>query len=1040
MAENKRIDDIISEKAFQQLDLLVEKLGKSQSEFAEMAKKASELNTEISKSKDFDGFNKAVEQANRQIEELNKKEQESIKIKNKLVSEEKKAVEVVKGSLLGKKEETKLLNSLNGSLEQNIRANLRLKNELKTVREEQKRLNSQMTGSNKITSELSRRKEALAIRENELKTAVTASNLEIRRATKENQAAEGSLDEMAARLDQLRGAYRSLNKEQRENVEIGGSLLASISEYDKALKEADAAQGVFNRNVGNYSNEVQDAFEKTGIFSNEMQILGQAQQLYIIGAKGAKLATQSFSKALIATGIGAIIIALGSLVALLTATQKGMDFVGQVTESVSAVLGTFVDALSDTGESIANQIIPIFDALVKNITGLYDILMGVINLDFNRVLDGTKAVGESFTDLVDAGSKIEGIDLIGLGNDAAFAAKEAFRLRGALQDIEREQKNVDLLRSESRARIEELKFIAEDQSKSEKERSAAAREALTIEQELLQKRIDLKARELEAEKALNNLTKSDDSDRNREIDIQIELNELREESTTKQIELNNKLNELQRSAEAKRIAAAKEAEAEKQKIADAAFSLEQSRLTRSAERSKEVFENEKNAYQDRISNLESYLKTEEERIILARDKELSAKNILESDKIRITEEAQAEIERLRKQGADRANEILLNEVERSKDANSQRLKNEVDSIKQAEAERLIALNGRFSSGAMTEKEYQAERLRINQDTNNKILEQEINAVQALIDINKKRGISTIEQERQLAELRLKLSEQGREKQIADIEKVAEREAEIAEKRKELSAEIADLAVSIINQGYEDQINKLKQQNDLIDTNKAKEIERINETAESEEKKAAKIAIIEARAQAQKEENDRKAKQVQAEQARFQKAISVARIIQNTAAGVMAALASVPPNIPLSILIGAIGSAQLAKVATTKIPAFEKGTDNSPEGFALVGEKGVEGRIDPDGGFSLTPGKPTVTYLKKGTQIIPNNEIKKSLSYEKGNNAGKSWEIDKMLIDEISGLKKAYSEKPSTNVLINKGGMSYVYNKGKNRTNYINKKI
>jgi hypothetical protein len=74
----------------------------------------------------------------------------------------------------------------------------------------------------------------------------------------------------------------------------------------------------------------------------------------------------------------------------------------------------------------------------------------------------------------------------------------------------------------------------------------------------------------------------------------------------------------------------------------------------------------------------------------------------------------------------------------------------------------------------------------------------------------------------------------------------------------------------------------------------------------------------------------------------------------------------------SDLAAALGAAQLALVASRPLPAFAKGTDNSPEGFAEVGERGRElVRDGRTGKWGITPDKSTVTYLTKGSQVIPN---------------------------------------------------------------------
>ena len=95
-------------------------------------------------------------------------------------------------------------------------------------------------------------------------------------------------------------------------------------------------------------------------------------------------------------------------------------------------------------------------------------------------------------------------------------------------------------------------------------------------------------------------------------------------------------------------------------------------------------------------------------------------------------------------------------------------------------------------------------------------------------------------------------------------------------------------------------------------------------------------------------------------------------------GIAAATAQAPLTFGASLawipLIKTSAALQIATVLAQSIPKFAKGTDNSPEGLAWVGEKGTELKVSPDGKASLTPGKPTLDYLEKGTKIIPHNEL------------------------------------------------------------------
>jgi TP901 family phage tail tape measure protein len=100
-----------------------------------------------------------------------------------------------------------------------------------------------------------------------------------------------------------------------------------------------------------------------------------------------------------------------------------------------------------------------------------------------------------------------------------------------------------------------------------------------------------------------------------------------------------------------------------------------------------------------------------------------------------------------------------------------------------------------------------------------------------------------------------------------------------------------------------------------------------------------------------------------------------QIAIDTAANVVRSIlqnGGIPTGIPFGLAAAALGAAQLALVASRPLPAFAKGTDNSPEGFAEVGERGRElVRDGKTGKWGITPDKSTVTYLTKGSQVIPN---------------------------------------------------------------------
>jgi len=191
-------------------------------------------------------------------------------------------------------------------------------------------------------------------------------------------------------------------------------------------------------------------------------------------------------------------------------------------------------------------------------------------------------------------------------------------------------------------------------------------------------------------------------------------------------------------------------------------------------------------------------------------------------------------------------------------------------------------------------------------------------------------------------------------------------------------------------------NAIQDEIDMLEKKKQKELEIINQSLLSEQDKAAKVTILEARSAAEREQLEKRQRDLRLKQAKFDKAEAIANIIQQTAVSVLANSVKSPALIPFIIALGAL---QLARVASQPIPKFAKGTHSSPEGFAEVAEQGPELAIDSRGKAKIYD-KRTLTYLSKGTKIFPANVTKDIL------NAAET---------ERSSLMKSYNSNVSMSV-------------------------
>lgn len=118
------------------------------------------------------------------------------------------------------------------------------------------------------------------------------------------------------------------------------------------------------------------------------------------------------------------------------------------------------------------------------------------------------------------------------------------------------------------------------------------------------------------------------------------------------------------------------------------------------------------------------------------------------------------------------------------------------------------------------------------------------------------------------------------------------------------------------------------------------------------------------------------KRIQRQQAESQKRMAIFNAVINTAQAVVAAL----PNFVLAAIVGVIGAAQVALIASQPIPQFYKGTQNAPEGLAWTDEKGAELHTDSKGNikdYGSNKGA-RLKKLDKGDKIYTASQTKKMM--------------------------------------------------------------
>lgn len=259
-------------------------------------------------------------------------------------------------------------------------------------------------------------------------------------------------------------------------------------------------------------------------------------------------------------------------------------------------------------------------------------------------------------------------------------------------------------------------------------------------------------------------------------------------------------------------------------------------------------------------------------------------------------------------------------------------------------------------------------------------------IKALEEELKVANLSTDERERlqkELTQATIQLAEQRAEQEKKSIEDVVAADKEAREKRNQnlqdwvqRAGEAIDKIGELIGAMYDNQIAKVEE---LINEEQQRyeaEVAHIDWLAErgaitTEEAEIRKRDAAEATARKQ-EALEKKKAAFEYRKAVVQKANQIAQIGINTALGIMSALAMFPPNIPLSVFVGAMGAIQLATALAQPIKAYAEGTKGKghPGGLAIVGDAGKSEVVMLGKRAWITPDSPTLLDLPKGAEVLP----------------------------------------------------------------------
>ncbi|MFL9836957.1 hypothetical protein ABS768_05565 [Flavobacterium sp. ST-75] len=235
-------------------------------------------------------------------------------------------------------------------------------------------------------------------------------------------------------LDKINRKLQDNKMWLEENGSENAKLIVTFNDFKNQVSESYNSINIFNGGIGGLISRSQE-------MGGAGALLKSAFSGMTSGIVGMTKAAWQFVKNPFGLILAAVAIAASAVVDIFKTFQPIVETVEKVTAAAGAAF-----------ESIKNSI-----------------------LDFINVLSGAKSIGSWFSDM---------------GENMAEAAAEAYKLKGAQQELAKQMELQEIKNAEAQKSIEAYTRASEDQTKTEEERLAALKKANELEQQNLNERKD----------------------------------------------------------------------------------------------------------------------------------------------------------------------------------------------------------------------------------------------------------------------------------------------------------------------------------------------------------------------------------------------------------------------------------------------------------------------------------------------------------------------------------------------------------------------
>ena len=252
--------------------------------------------------------------------------------------------------------------------------------------------------------------EELKVNQNALKDAMYATTSSMEDVAKAATGASDSYNSLVHRMAALKEEFRSTEDAARR-ADLGGQIKA----INDQLKDMDALQGNFQRNVGNYANSIKDAF---GDLSKNVDVFRKSLGAVGGGLNGLKDGMEGISKSPFIATFGLLVslafkladelkdneTAMAAIKKAMSALQPVMDFFSGIIEQLASYLGDIIvkvtEFVTSNGliQKVINGVMGVGNAILQFVIAPFKGVIAAIKVFKEQGVKGLGNAARAFTD------------------------------------------------------------------------------------------------------------------------------------------------------------------------------------------------------------------------------------------------------------------------------------------------------------------------------------------------------------------------------------------------------------------------------------------------------------------------------------------------------------------------------------------------------------------------------------------------------------------------------------------------------------------